>query len=91
MYWLASLLMCGETGFNISFPPESLPEALDDLISAVEDIFVKIDNDPQIPTTDYSSILESLQQCIFWGGVRLSPLGTLANIWPIVPAPDDRR
>jgi hypothetical protein len=24
------------------------------------------------------------------GGVRLSPLGTSANIWPIVPAPDDR-
>jgi hypothetical protein len=24
------------------------------------------------------------------GGVRLSPLGTSATIWPIVPAPDDR-
>jgi hypothetical protein len=24
------------------------------------------------------------------GGVRLSPLGTSANIWPIVAAPDDR-
>jgi hypothetical protein len=26
-----------------------------------------------------------------WGGVRLtmSPLGTSATIWPIVPAPDD--
>jgi hypothetical protein len=32
-------------------------------------------------------------QCIFlvsWGGVRLSPSGTSANIWPIVPASDDR-
>jgi hypothetical protein len=27
---------------------------------------------------------------IFWGGVRLSPLGTSSIIWPIVPAPDDR-
>jgi hypothetical protein len=27
---------------------------------------------------------------VSWGGVRPSPLGTLANIWPIVPAPDDR-
>jgi hypothetical protein len=24
-----------------------------------------------------------------WGGVRLSPFGTSATIWPIVPAPDD--
>jgi hypothetical protein len=24
-----------------------------------------------------------------WGGVRLSPLGTSAIIWPNVPAPDD--
>jgi hypothetical protein len=24
------------------------------------------------------------------GGVRLSPLGTSATNWPIVPAPDDR-
>jgi hypothetical protein len=27
---------------------------------------------------------------ISWGGVRLSPLGTSATNWPIVPAPDDR-
>jgi hypothetical protein len=27
---------------------------------------------------------------VSWGGVRLSPLGTSVNIWPIVPAPDDR-
>jgi hypothetical protein len=26
----------------------------------------------------------------FLGGVRLSPLGTAATNWPIVPAPDDR-
>jgi hypothetical protein len=24
-----------------------------------------------------------------WGGVRLSPLGTSATVWPIVPAADD--
>jgi hypothetical protein len=24
------------------------------------------------------------------GGLRLSPLGTSATIWPIVPSPDDR-
>jgi hypothetical protein len=23
-----------------------------------------------------------------WGGVRPSPLGTVATIWPIVPAPE---
>jgi hypothetical protein len=28
---------------------------------------------------------------VSWGGVRLSPLGTSATIWPIVPAPDDRQ
>jgi hypothetical protein len=27
---------------------------------------------------------------ISWGGVRMSPLGTSATIWPTVPAPDDR-
>jgi hypothetical protein len=27
---------------------------------------------------------------VSWGGVRLSPLGTSANIWPIESAPDDR-
>jgi hypothetical protein len=27
---------------------------------------------------------------VSWGGVRLSPLGTLATNWPIVPALDDR-
>jgi hypothetical protein len=26
----------------------------------------------------------------FWGGVRLSPLGTSATNWPTVPAPGDR-
>jgi hypothetical protein len=27
---------------------------------------------------------------IFSHGVRLSPLGTAAIVWPIAPAPDDR-
>jgi hypothetical protein len=27
---------------------------------------------------------------VSWGGVRLSPLGTAATNWPIVPAPDDK-
>jgi hypothetical protein len=27
---------------------------------------------------------------VCWGVVRLSPLGTSATVWPIVPAPDDR-
>jgi hypothetical protein len=27
---------------------------------------------------------------VSWGGARLSPLGTSATNWPIVPAPDDR-
>jgi hypothetical protein len=26
---------------------------------------------------------------VSWVGVRLSPLGTSATSWPIVPAPDD--
>jgi hypothetical protein len=26
---------------------------------------------------------------VYWSGVRLSPLGTTATNWPIVPAPDD--
>jgi hypothetical protein len=27
---------------------------------------------------------------ISWDWVRLSPLGTSATVWPIVPAPDER-
>jgi hypothetical protein len=27
---------------------------------------------------------------VSWGGVRLSPLGTSATPWPILPAPEDR-
>jgi hypothetical protein len=27
---------------------------------------------------------------VSWGGVRLSPLGTSATNWLILPAPDDR-
>jgi hypothetical protein len=40
----------------------------------------------------YPYTLEFLFLLIFlisWGGVRLSPLGTSATVWPIVPAPDD--
>jgi hypothetical protein len=36
------------------------------------------------PTTSFFFLLLS------WGGVRLSPLGTSATNWPIVPVPDDR-
>jgi hypothetical protein len=28
---------------------------------------------------------------VSWGGVKRSPLGTLAPNWPTVSAPDDRR
>jgi hypothetical protein len=27
---------------------------------------------------------------VFWGAVRLSPFGTSATNWPVVPVPDDR-
>jgi hypothetical protein len=33
---------------------------------------------------------QSTVLCSFWGGARLSPLGTPATIWLIVPVPDDR-
>jgi hypothetical protein len=47
---------------------------------------------------DYRTVRACLHlhsECIFfflvsWGGVRLSPTGTSATIWPIVPASDDR-
>jgi hypothetical protein len=32
----------------------------------------------------------ALPSLVSWGGVRLSPLGTSATNWPIVPAQDDR-
>jgi hypothetical protein len=37
--------------------------------------------------------MKSLSDNIFleyWGGARLSPLGTAATNWPTLPAPDDR-
>jgi hypothetical protein len=33
--------------------------------------------------------IEILVFLVSWVGVRLSPLGTSATNWPIVPAPDD--
>jgi hypothetical protein len=36
---------------------------------------------PRAPRTSYLNY--------FSHGVRLSPLGTAATVWPIVPAPDD--
>jgi hypothetical protein len=40
----------------------------------------------------YMSQVFPKTECRFfsWGGVRLSPLGMLAAVWPVVPAPDDR-
>jgi hypothetical protein len=32
--------------------------------------------------------LVGYQIVVSWGGVRPSPLGTSATVWPIVPAPD---
>jgi hypothetical protein len=43
-----------------------------------------------------NNILFTQKRCIhifliiFWVGVRLSPLGTSATIWPIVPDPNGR-
>jgi hypothetical protein len=37
-----------------------------------------------------SGMVLSLAFLVSWGGVRLSPFGTLVTNWPIVPAPDDR-
>jgi NAD(P)-dependent dehydrogenase (short-subunit alcohol dehydrogenase family) len=55
-----------------------------------------------LSTNARSCIVEAAMKCIFtsclwngllflvyWGGVRLSPLGTLATVWSIVPAPGD--
>jgi hypothetical protein len=36
-----------------------------------------------------TQFLVSFSFLVPWGGVRLSPLGTSATNWPIVPAPDD--
>jgi hypothetical protein len=38
----------------------------------------------------HSFRLMNQQSFISWGGVRLSPLGTSATVWPIVPAPINR-
>jgi hypothetical protein len=40
--------------------------------------------------TDIYSHLSSFFFLVSWDGMRLSPLGTSAINWPIVPAPDDR-
>jgi hypothetical protein len=50
-------------------------------------------------STDYASrqilhvwsvVLSLFFSLVSWGGVRLSPLGTSATLWPIVPALGDR-
>jgi hypothetical protein len=44
-------------------------------------------------SSKYMTLLHHSSSIFFssvsWGGVRLSPLGTSATNWPIVPAPDD--
>jgi hypothetical protein len=35
-------------------------------------------------------LLTPVHVIVSWGGVRVSPLGTSATNWPIIPAPDDR-
>jgi hypothetical protein len=39
----------------------------------------------------YQTSTISVLSIVSWGGERLSPLGTSATDWPIVPAPDYRR
>jgi hypothetical protein len=38
----------------------------------------------------FDTVTSELFYLIYWGWVRLSPLGTSASTWSIVPAPDDR-
>jgi hypothetical protein len=44
---------------------------------------------PQLPPTS-SPVQSNIFFLVSWGGVTLTPLGTSATNWPIVPAPDDR-
>jgi hypothetical protein len=42
-------------------------------------------------TTELFFALAEIKHNLFFShGVRLSPLGTAATVWPIVPDPDDR-
>jgi hypothetical protein len=65
VYWLISVLMHEEIGFNSCFPPEPLPKTLDHLKSAIEDAFAKTDNDTELCRTVFSSSPEHLQECIY--------------------------
>jgi hypothetical protein len=69
--------------------PVALPARSPDLISV--DFFPL---DCMKSTVCHVCKPETRLQLVFllvsWGGVRLSPLGTSATNWPIVPAPDDR-
>jgi hypothetical protein len=62
--WWASVFIRVETDFNSCFAPELLPKTLDDLNSAIQNAFVKIDNDPQLCKTVSLSIPKYLQQCV---------------------------
>jgi hypothetical protein len=44
---------------------------------------------PRYRCSGYLTTLSVVFFLVSWGGVRLSPLGTSATNWPIVPAPDD--
>lgn len=48
---------------------------------------------PHLPTCCVfisSPLQKSSYEPVFSHGVRVSPLGTAATVWPTVPAPDDR-
>jgi hypothetical protein len=63
----------------------SFPFVFPILISICPSVFV-----PPYLSLIVFVVLQCCQYLVSWGEVRLSPPGTSATVWAIVPAPDDR-
>jgi hypothetical protein len=51
---------------------------------------MRMGNEEEVKTVKYCLNGLAFFFLVSWGGLRLSPLGTSATVWPIVPAPEDR-
>jgi hypothetical protein len=77
----------GDPGFNSRLGNGDFPQSLQKSTGILS--YLKILGDEFIIPHLFQFII-FLVFLVSWGGVRLSPLGTAATNFPLVPAPDDR-
>jgi hypothetical protein len=75
---------------HIYFVRQKRAEESKQVISALGRGRCEVDSLIRLALRSDSRNVRSVFFLVSWGGVRMSPFGTSATNWPIVPAPDDR-